>query len=224
MSVDTEHRGLSIGETAFQDIRTDIILGRANPGKKLKLEDLKSQYGAGISTLREILTRLAAEGFIVAEGQKGFRVAPVSVKDLRETADLRLLLENHALEQSFARGDLEWEGNVAGSYHVLSKMEKKVAEGDDSQTFTLKRYDWEFHQSLIAACRSPILMHTHGGVFDKYIRYQMITLSDRGEISAREHKALLECALSRDIGSARDILKRHIRGGVEEALKSGKIN
>ncbi|WP_164034223.1 GntR family transcriptional regulator, partial [Serratia marcescens] len=82
------------------------------PGRKLKLDVLRVDYEASVSTLREILSRLASEKLVVAEGQRGFEVMPISVANLREIAALRQLLECHALEQSFAQGDLEWEGRV----------------------------------------------------------------------------------------------------------------
>ncbi len=54
-----------------------------------------------------MLNRLASERLVVAEGKRGFEVAPISIDNLKELADLRLLLECHAIEQSFARADVE---------------------------------------------------------------------------------------------------------------------
>jgi DNA-binding GntR family transcriptional regulator len=213
----------SIGESAYRRIRADILFGRAAPGQKLKLDRLKDDYGVSVSTLREILNRLASEGLVTAEGQRGFEVAPVSVQNLREIAGLRLLLEAHALEQSFAAGDMDWEGRIVSAHHKLASMERRMSEGDHGETELWKRYDWEFHQALISACGSQVLMDAHGGVFDKYLRYQMVALSFRGEIAAREHKILLDCALARDAVTARDTLERHISGGVDHALATGTI-
>jgi DNA-binding GntR family transcriptional regulator len=214
---------VTIGENAYRRIRTDIVFGRLAPGQKLRLEKLRDTYDASISTLREILNRLSSEGLVVAEGQRGFEVAPVSVENLREIAALRILLETHALEQSFAAGDIEWEGRVVSAHHKLATLERRMREGDRSETELWKRYDWEFHQALISACGSRVLMDTHAGVFDKYLRYQMIALSFRGDIAAEEHRILHDCALERDAGQARDVLVRHIEGGVEHALATGTI-
>ncbi|MHB2263814.1 GntR family transcriptional regulator [Aliihoeflea sp. PC F10.4] len=213
----------TISEQAYERIRSDIIFGRLRPTQKLKLEKLKDTYGASVSTLREILNRLSSEGLVVAEGQRGFEVAPVSVGNLRETADLRLLLESHAMVQSFEAGDVEWEGRVVASHYKLSTLEKRMRDGDLSQTETWKRYDWEFHQALISACGSKVLMDTHAAVFDKYLRYQMIALSFRGDIAAQEHEKLLDCALERNATTARAILEAHVSGGVEHALATGTI-
>ena len=58
---------------------------------------------------------------MVAEGLRGFEVAPVSAENLREIAAMRLLLESHALTQSFKAGDMEWEGRVVSAYHKLRR-------------------------------------------------------------------------------------------------------
>jgi DNA-binding GntR family transcriptional regulator len=160
----------------------------------------------------------------VAEGQKGFEVAPVSIANLREIAALRQLLEGNALEQSFRAGNMEWEGRVVAAHHRLARLEERMAEGDRSCTEEWKQYDWQFHQALISACGSRMLIDTHAAVFDKYLRYQMIALSYRGEIAAREHALLLECALKRDAALAREVLTRHVEGGVEHALATGTIS
>jgi DNA-binding GntR family transcriptional regulator len=213
----------TIGESAYSRIRSDIVFGILPPGRKLRLEKLKDEYGASVSTLREILNRLTSETLVVAEGQRGFEVAPVSAENLREIADLRLLLEGHALEQSFAAGDMEWEGNVVAAHHRLAEMERRLGNGDVRDTALWKRYDWEFHQALISACGSEVLMETHAAIFDQYLRYQLIALSFRGEIAAEEHAALRACALERNAVKAHEILAQHINGGVAHALAAGTI-
>ncbi len=217
------HIDETIAEKSYRRIRADIIFGRLVPGQKLKLDKLKIGYDTSISTLREVLNGLAAEGLVVAEEQKGFKVSPVSVADLKETAELRLLLETHALDQSFVDGDVDWEATLVAAHHKLARMEQVMASGDTSGTEDWKRYDWEFHQALIAACGSTLLMETHSVIFDRYLRYQMIALSYRGDVAATEHQQLLDAALRRDAEVAKGILKQHIQGGVEHALARGKL-
>ncbi len=213
----------TVGETAYRRIRADIIFGRLPPGRTLKLDQLKASHGASVSTLREILNRLSSERLVVAEGQKGFVVAPVSAANLREIAALRQLLECRALEQSFQAGDVEWEGRVVAAHHRLARMEERMATGDRTGTEEWKQYDWQFHQALISACGSKMLIDTHAAVFDKYLRYQMIALSYRGAIAAGEHAMLLDCALQRNAARACEVLMRHVSGGVEHALATGTI-
>ena len=210
-----------IGEAAYRRIRSDIIFGRLAPGQKLKLDRLKEGYGISVSTLRELLGRLSTEGLIVAEAQRGFEVSPVSAGDLREVAAMRQLLECHAMEQSFAAGDLEWEGRVVSAHHKLSLIEKRLIAGELSETDAWKRYDWEFHRALISACGSSALLEIHAAVYDKYLRYQMIAFEFRGEIAAQEHQKLLELALGRVSPAAQEVLATHIETCIEHTLASG---
>jgi DNA-binding GntR family transcriptional regulator len=213
----------SVGEKVYRRIRTDIIFGKLGPSEKLKLDRLREDYGASVGTLRELLNRLASEGLVVAEGQRGFEVAPASAENLREIAGLRLLLESHALTQSFRAGDMDWEGRVVSAYHKLSAIEKRLLTGDRADSETWKRYDWEFHHALISACGSNALLETHAPVYDKYLRYQMIAGIFRGEIAAQEHHTLMQCALSRDANTARDVLAVHIEACVDFTLAKGNL-
>src|SRR5690606_33687476 len=103
-------------------------------------------------------------------------VAPVSARNLREIAAMRLLLERHALAQSFEAGDMEWEGRVVAAHHKLAQMERRMLQRATPDPALWKRYDWEFHHALISACGSQVLLETHTAIYDKYLRYQMVAV------------------------------------------------
>src|SRR5215213_2232863 len=111
------HVGETVGDMVYTRLRTDILFGHLPPGGRLRLDAISRRYGASVSTMRELLNRLASEGLIVAEGQRGFEVAPVSPREFREIGALRLLLETHAIIQSFAAGDLDWEARVVAAHY-----------------------------------------------------------------------------------------------------------
>ncbi len=216
--------GGTVGDLAYSRIRADILFGRLAPGERLPLDAVGQRYGASVSTMRELLSRLASEGLIVAEGQRGFEVAPVSPAEFREVGALRLLLESHAMTQSFAAGDLEWEAQAVAAHHKLSVMENRMIEKAEADPMLWKQCDRAFHHALIAACGSRMLLATHSAVYDKYLRYQMIAVIFRGEIAAREHGELLDCALKRDHSRACSILRHHIESCVDYALSADAPN
>jgi DNA-binding GntR family transcriptional regulator len=220
--IDRAEESETIGDDGYRRIRADIVLGRLRPQQKLKLDGLKESYGVSVSTLREILSRLTSEGLVVAEARRGFEVAPVSIDNLKELAELRLLLEGHAMQASFARADVEWEGRVVAARHKLAATERLMGSniGEPEQW---KRYDSEFHQELISNCGSRTLMEAHAAVFDKYFRYQMIALNYRGDEPARQHQELLESALARDAVRARSVLAEHVNGCVAHAIATGPL-
>jgi DNA-binding GntR family transcriptional regulator len=206
----------TVGETAYRRIRSDIVLGRLVPGRRLPLERMKQTYGASVSTLRELFSRLATEGLLVAQGARGFQVTSVSSDNLREVAAMRQLLECHGIKESFQRGDLEWEGRVVAAYHKLDTMEKRMSAGDSSPAETWRQYDWAFHFALISDCGSGVLLETYAAICDKYLRYQMIAAVFRGELAAAEHRTLLECALARDWQRAQQTLTTHVEDCVKQ--------
>ena len=107
-------------------------------------------------------------------------------------------------------------GRLAGSRMAISSPCKPRCRA-------WSRYDGEFHQALISNCGSRVLLETHVLVFDKYFRYQMVAVTYRGAEPAQQHKALLQCALKRDVETAKAILTRHVNNCVEHALRTGSL-
>jgi DNA-binding GntR family transcriptional regulator len=208
----------TVGNSTYQKIKHDIIFGDLEPASKLKLDSLKTKYSTSMSTLRESLNRLASEEFVIAEEQRGFFVAPVSREDLTEIADLRVMLECHALKLSIERGDTDWEGNLVAAHHKLSLMEKQMKIGNESIIEDWKRYDWEFHLAMIAACEIKNLLSLHSIIYQKYLRYQMRVLTYRGEQAVEEHQEMFESAIKRDTKVAVKSLKEHIENGLRHTL------
>lgn len=213
--------GETIGQVVYARIRADILFGHLAAGERLRLDDASRRYGASVGTMRELLSRLSSEGLVVAEGQRGFEVAPATPSEFREVAALRLLLEGHAVALSFAAGDLDWESRVVAAHHKLSVLENRILSGIDEDLTQIRQADRELHRALISACGSRVLLETYASIHDRYLRYLTIAVIFRGEVSMREHAQLLDCALRRDVPRAIEILKLHINSCLDHALGSG---
>jgi GntR family carbon starvation induced transcriptional regulator len=157
--------------------------------------------------LREALNRLAGEGFVTTEGQRGFRVAPISLKDLKDITSLRIMLECEAITISMRNGDDEWEANIVAASHRLAKVES----GD--QVFP----EWElrnqdFHEALIAACDSTWLLRFRRTLYEQHKRYRLISILERVESRnvREEHDAILQAVLARDESAACLATEQHI--------------
>jgi len=211
------------GESTYRRLREDIVFGRLEPGRKLRLEQLRKRYDVSVATLREVLPRLVAEGLILFETQKGFEVAPVSARDLAEIAEMRMLLECHAIAAALEKGNLDWEAGVVAAHHKLSRMEERMLAGDRSVTETWKRYDREFHRALLAACGSVELLAAYDRIFDRFLRYQVLLVMFRGKVATEEHDALLDCAITRDVPRAQAILRRHIGACVDYTVEKNLL-
>jgi DNA-binding GntR family transcriptional regulator len=95
-------------EQAFERLRRDVLTGAFAAGSKLKVEELQATYGVSSSPLREALNRLAQEGLVRADERRGFRVAALSLDDLHDITQMRLMLEVHALREAIERGSDAW--------------------------------------------------------------------------------------------------------------------
>lgn len=207
-----------VGETTYRRVRSDILFGRLVPGQKLTLDRMRDTYGSAVGTLREVFNALASEGLVSAEGARGFEVAAISPDNLKEIADVRLLLECDALRRSFEAGDIEWEARVVAAHHKLASVERRMGEGDRAGEATFREYDRGFHNALVSACGSKLRLEMHEDIYDKYLRYLMLASVFRGPAVADEHRALLACALARDWREAQRITTIHVEDCVRQML------
>ena len=138
-------------EQTYAHLRDDIVEGRLAPGEKLRVEHLRQDYGVSAGTLREALTRLVSDALVVAEGQRGFRVAPIALQDLVDLTELRIHIEIDALRQSIRRGDDAWRARVRESFAELSSYEQPIRLELRPQW---ERLNNRFHEALIAAAAS----------------------------------------------------------------------
>ncbi len=215
-SAPEEHGVKTLSDQAYQRLRADIIHGELPPEEKLRIEHLRKVYGVGASPLREALSRLTADGFVTAEGQRGFRVAPMSVEDLEDLTRMRILLEKQALSQSIQHGDDAWESRIVAAFYQLEKVEES-AERDPTEW---EKRNHDFHEALIAGCTSKWLRRFYGILYDQHKRYRNISFAT--EIPRdihQEHEELRNAALARDTERACEAIDHHIRRTAEITLK-----
>jgi DNA-binding GntR family transcriptional regulator len=209
-------------ERSYQRLRDDIVEGRLAPGEKLRVEHLKARYDVGAGTLREAITRLVSDALVVAEGQRGFRVAPMALADLEDLTRLRLHIEIDALRQSIRRGDAAWRAQLQLAYDELSAFEQPVRPA--------LRPRWEqlngrFHEALIAACDSPWTMKVLRllGRHSERYRQLSIGLADENRDVHEEHRQIFEMAMRGQEARAALALEAHIRATPELLAASGKV-
>lgn len=218
---DTEDSAGTLSGRAYEQIKEDVLHGRLAPGTRLAVSLLSDSYNIGASPIREALHRLVGEGLVVAIGQRGFRVPPISVKDLRDVTRNRAMIETEALRQSIRHGDDAWEAAVVAAFHRLSKLEQCAGPISDFQEW--ERRNQAFHHSLVAGCDSRWLQRLRGILHDQHRRYRYLSVHYGSHRHvAEEHAALRDAVLCRDEEAAARILAVHIErtaATVEEILR-----
>jgi DNA-binding GntR family transcriptional regulator len=209
LTLAAEQSGQTLSTAIASTLRAAISNGELEPGTKLRLDELRVTFGVSLSPLREALSRLSAEGFVVMEDQRGYRVAPISEQNLIEVTKLRAMVETFALREAIQQGDDQWEGEVVASLYRLNKLEKAEAPADQAAWEAGHR---DLHYRLISACKMPLLLSFSATLHDLNDRYRRLFLTSRpfDRTVRREHTDICNAALDRNADLACSILREHI--------------
>ncbi|MCY1210240.1 phosphonate utilization associated transcriptional regulator [compost metagenome] len=163
----------------------------------------------GAGTLREALTRLVSDALVIAEGQRGFRVTPMSVADLEAITRLRIHIEVDALRESVRCGDAAWEQRVRASYEALSTWEQPVSMANRAAWETCNR---RFHEALISAAASPwtyLVLRMLSQQGERYRRVCIGLETPPRDVHV-EHQCIFDAALQRADARAALALEDHL--------------
>jgi len=207
----------TIGEAVYVRLREDILNGVHAPRAKLMFAELTATYATSMGTLREALTRLAADRLVVAEGQRGFRVAPISLSELWDITRLRSEMESAALVEAMEQGDDAWEAQIVSSLHMLTKLEKRQSKAPALLTEVGARLHKQFHFSLIAASPSVWRLRVVDVLYDHSERYRRLqtTHMPRGLTSAPEHEEIAAAVIGRRKRVAVKLMDAHLQRTAE---------
>lgn len=203
----------TLATNLYDRLRADLLRAALEPGSRLAIDALSTQYETSSTPLREALNRLVADGLVERREQRGFAVANVSAEDLEEITKARCWLEEIALRESIAQRDQAWEEAVALAHHRLSRTPRSLAENrfDDNP-------DWEprhraFHRALIAGCKSRWLLSFCDQLADQHQRYRRLSAARafRTRPVADEHRQIMQAAIDGRADEAVALLLAHIR-------------
>ena len=197
-------------DAVFEHLRSDIVGGIYAPNTKLAMKALSERFAVGSSPIREALHRLAGEGLVDFVGQRGFRVPPLSLADLNDLTDLRILLEAAAVKQALTHGDDAWEAGLVAAFHQLALFLKKSDASYNTPAY--ERLHRQFHVQMYAGVVAPRLQALHSHLYDQAHRYRQAFTHEEvppAKVLA-EHKKLLTVFLARDVDAATAQMCRHL--------------
>jgi len=214
--------GSTLTQDVYQRLRADLLACRLMPGQKLKIEELCERLAAGSSAVREALSRLAADGFVVLEPQRGFRVTPLSFAELRDLTNVRCRIESQCLRDAIAHGDLDWETGVIAALHRMSRTPERAPDDPKRYSDAFAVAHAAFHQALVAACPSPWLLRIRAQLSAQHERYRWLSkpLAGIERNLEAEHSAIANAAIARRADEAVERLTAHIQLTAEIILTS----
>lgn len=203
-------------------IRTDIVECRLMPNERLTLKVLRERYQVGFSPIREALMRLAAEGMVRLEQNKGFRVASVSRDSLDDLMQARIKIENIALRWSIENGSVEWEADLLAAFHRLSRHSKLRRSLAGTISAEWSKEHRAFHHALVAACNSPTMLAIRENLFEKAERYVALSIVSKSppRNDVAEHEQIMQAALARNAGRALAANREHIERTANKVAKA----
>lgn len=213
----------TLSEGVFRKLRSEILLCKLEPGRKLRIAELTLAYGVSGSSVREGLCRLASAGLVKWEGQRGFRVAEISVAELLDLTKNRIWIETIALRAAISRGQRDWEAEILAAGHRLGPQQPwYTPENPNDLADNWITCHRAFHRILVSACGSAQLLAMRDQLHDLCDRYKRMSgmRATPPRDLAAEHKALADAVLNRDQHLAVMLIEEHFVRSVDITLKA----
>ena len=197
-------------------LEKDIYSGVFPPNKKLPTAELMQRYQISTTTLREALSRLVIQGLVIEEPLRGFKVAPLSIEELRDIYQTRIFIECRAFELSLEQATPEWEAEVMGICHRLSKLVETDEQVNEEEWAALHS---NFHATLVKNCPSPWLLKIQKWLYQQTERYRRYCLFQQ-ETKLLLHKAQIEhsnivaAIIEKDTKKALELMHEHLQFAV----------
>jgi DNA-binding GntR family transcriptional regulator len=198
-------------EDVYALLRERIVQGKHLPGTRLQDTQLAAEMGVSRTPVREALLRLAGEGLVQSDPNRGFFVAPLSRKEVLEIYPIVWALECLALESAEPPGPPQLQ--------PLRQINADLAAVSDDPLRCLE-LDSRWHETLVAPCGNQHLMDLLAGLKQLVRRYECVYMQAPALVrgSIREHTEILEALAEKKIKVAGRLLEQHWRRATESLL------
>lgn len=209
-------RSAGSADDAYARLRGDILAGRLQPNERLVEADLTRTLGTTRNAVRGALARLAHEGLVEHERNRGAKVRLVAEEEAVEILETRAVLEGLVARKAAERATPE---AIAGLREVLAEMRALLDAGDLLGASDLNP---RLHQRIAriaghaTAERLVATLNSHLVRF----QYRTILLPGRSDRSIAEHTAIVEAIAAGDPDLAEACMRGHL-SHVADALRSG---
>ena len=205
-----------MAEEVYRALKRDIITLRQRPGASLTEQELGNLYGSSRVPVREACRRLQQEGLLTSLPYKGYFVNQISLKDIGDCFDLRLVLESHALELASERATEEDLRRL----EELASTEYRYHDWASYADFLDRNPD--FHIELAAISRNERLAALLNDLLGGMQRFFFLGL-DLGDFAAEmrsEHEQLIGLLRRDAVAEAEISLRSQIQSSRDRILRA----
>ena len=192
-----------LADRAYERVKHDIITCAIVPGTEITEPQLCTQYHLGKAPVRMALIRLAHDGLVRAIPRRGYRVTPVTLKDIHDVFELRLMLEPAAARMAAGKID-------APRLRVLDEACRAGYQSNDIRSITrFLDANAAFHVAIAQAAGNQRLAIMVAQLLDQMTRllHLGLGLRNRSQEMQHEHRALVK-ALARGDGETAERISR----------------
>lgn len=214
-------RRLSLTERAYETLRKEIITCELAPGADVSEAELADRMEMSKTPVREALARLRNEGFVETFPRRGYRIVPMTLADMNELFDVRIIIEGGTAALAAERiTDPE-----------LDQLEKLAdASYDMSEDFSLERFvdsNRQFHSAIARASGRERLYAYVSRNLDELERFFYLgaRARDINPETRSDHHRIVDVLRTRNAAAARQILVDHneaTRRGLLTAVASSR--
>lgn len=208
-------RNKSLTDQAYEQLRRRILTGDMAPGREMSELELADELSMSKTPVREALARLGIEGLVEAFPRRGYRVTPVTVKDMNDLFMVRAMLEGTA--GALAAINLT-DADLA---HLDSLADTSYVRGEQASLATFVKANEDFHSAIARASRNPRLyglVVSHLEECGRYF-YMGAQLRDVNPETTNDHHRIVAVLRRRDPEAARAALVTHNENTRQGLLK-----
>lgn len=196
----------SLTDRVHAELRRAIINGQLVPGTLHSIYKLAEQLGVSRTPVREALVKLAEQGMVAIERNRGVRILSTSVHDLEEILSLRLLLEIPATRRA---ASMVTDELMDGLADALQRM-RDAADVEDIHEMMV--HDRRFHRLILEAAGNLRLAAIVDDLRDLILTRGASTANRTRSLDVilEEHRALMEAVRAGDPQLAGDLMLEHL--------------
>ena len=215
----TNRRSL-LRKSAYDSLKSMIVTGQLSPGSRLTENELAAILKVSRTPIREALNRLERDGLVVSRPRQGFAVMEFDMTMLRESFEIREVLDGRATELATA---LLIPADKKKLISILDECERLASTPNRSQEdkFRELQIGTDLHRIIAELSGNEMLCNMLNDILDKcqhYIWLELITLDDWKE-ARDDHAAIVQAMCAGDARLAGEHARRHIRESRDEILK-----
>ena len=200
----------SVASTAYsrvtEMIHRDIVEGRLEPDRRLKVVDLARHYGVSPSPIREALQQLQAEGLVVLLPNRGAVVRGIDAREFMHMMHVRAAIEGMQARICAAVADNKLLTTII---HAAGRFAEAVEAGDRDGWFEWNR---KFHSTINGADGSAIALEVveRANSVMAAFRRRWVPDLDRRRLAVREHDAIVSAIRAHDGDQAEQAARIHV--------------